>query len=147
MPETSSVPTILNKTMKIILRSPLHGMVSKNLTLITFTGRKSSKTYTTPVSYYQQDNQVIIFTHANWWKNLQNSSSVRLRLRGRDVQGLAEAVAEDKKIIATNLTTHLKNSPFDAKFYNVTMDGNGNPIPEDVDQAVQTVAMIQVQLC
>ena len=147
MSESSSVPPILNKTMKFILRSPLHGMVSKNLTLITFTGRKSSKTYTTPVSYYQQGNQVIIFTHANWWKNLQNSSPVRLRLRGREVQGLAEAVSEDKKTIANNLMTHLKNSPFDAKFYNVTMDVNGNPVRSDVEQAVQTVAMIQVQLC
>ena len=144
MTETSSVPPMLNKTMKFILCSPLHGMVSKYLTLITFTGRKSGKTYTTPVSYYQQNNQVTIFTHANWWKNLQNGASVSLRIRGRELQGLANAVAEDKGAIAAKLTAHLKNSPFDAKFYNVTMDEHGNPVPEDVEQAVKSVTMIQV---
>ena len=100
--------------MKFILRSPLHGMVSKYLTLITFTGRKSGKNYTTPVSYSQDDN--------------------------------AEPVADDKQIIASALTTHLRKSPFDARFYDVTIDEAGNPNLEDVEKAVKTVAMIQVQL-
>ena len=132
--------------MRFILRSPLHGMVSKYLTLITFTGRKSGKTYTTPVSYYQQNNQVTIFTHADWWKNLQNGASVSLRLQGREFQGLAKAIAEDKQTVAAILTTHLRKSPFDARFYDVTIDEHGKPIPEDVKKAVQTLAMIQVQL-
>ena len=147
MTKTSSVPPMLNKTMKFIIRSPLHGMVSKYLTLITFTGRKSGKTYTTPVSYYQQNNQVTIFTHANWWKNLRNGAPVTLRLRGRNIQGLAEPVAEDKQTVATALAAHLQKSPFDARFYDVTIDDHGNPIQEEVEKAVQTVAMIQVQLC
>jgi len=146
MSEPTSVSPMLNKTMKIILRSPLHGMISKYLTLITFTGRKSGKTYTTPVSYYQQNNQVKIFTHANWWKNLRNGAPVTLRLRGRDIQGLAEPVAEDKQTIATALAAHLQKSPFDARFYDVTIDDHGNPIQEEVEKAVQTVTMVQVQL-
>ena len=146
MSETSSVSPMLNKTIKFVLRSHLHGMVSKYLTLITFTGRKSGKTYTTPVSYYQQNNEVTIFTHADWWKNLQNGASVSLRLQGRELQGFAKAVADDKGAIAAKLTVHLKKSPFDAQFYNVTMDKRGNPLPEDVEQAVKTVTMVQVQL-
>jgi hypothetical protein len=50
--------------MKLVLRSPAHGVVSKTILLITFTGRKSGKTYTTPVSYSQFDDQVYVFTHA-----------------------------------------------------------------------------------
>lgn len=147
MSESTSVSPMLNKTMKFLLRSPLHGMISKYLTLITFTGRKSGKTYTTPVSYYQQNNQVTIFTHANWWKNLCNGAPVALRLRGRSVQGLAEPVAEDKQTVASALAAHLKKSPFDARFYDVTIDDHGNPIQEEVEKAAQTVTMIQVQLC
>ena len=147
MSESSSVSPTLNKTMKFILRSPLHRIVSKYLTLLTFTGRKSGKAYTTPVSYSQENGQVYIFTHANWWKNLRNGAPVTLRLRGRNIQGLAEPVAEDKQTIATALTAHLRKSPFDARFYDVTIDEHGNPIQGDVEKAVQTVAMIQVQLC
>lgn len=64
MSESPTIPPFLNKTMKTILRSPIHGMVSKSILLITFTGRKSGKTYTTPVSYSQDGDLVTIFTHA-----------------------------------------------------------------------------------
>jgi len=77
----------------------------------------------------------------------RNGAPVTLRLHGRNIQGLAEPVAEDKQTIATALTAHLRKSPFDARFYDVTIDEHGNPIQEDVEKAVQTVAMIQVQLC
>lgn len=146
MSESISVSPMLNKTMKFILRSPLHGMISKYLTLITFTGRKSGKTYTTPVSYFQDNNQIYIFSHASWWKNLRNGAPVTLRLRGKKIQGLAEPVVDDKQTIASALTTHLRQSPFDARFYDVTIDEAGNPNLEDVEKAVKTVAMIQVQL-
>jgi len=140
------MPPLLNKTMKFVLRSPMQRMISNYLTLITFTGRKSGKTYTTPVSYFQKDGQVCIFTHANWWKNLQGGAQVTLRLRGKDVQGIAQSIAEDKQTIAKCLTEHLQKSKFDAKFYNVSYDENGIPLKEDVDQAVKTVTMVQVNV-
>ena len=147
MAETASVPPILNKTMKFLLRSPMHRVISKYLLLFTFTGRKSGKSYTTPVSYMQQDGYVTILTHANWWKNLCGGAPVSLRLRGRELQGMAELVVEDKEAVAAALTTHLRQSTFDAKFYDVAIDEHGNPIAEDVERAVQTVVMIQVRLC
>ena len=47
MSQTPTVPPMVTNIMKFVLRSPLHGMVSKTVLLITFTGRKSGKTYTT----------------------------------------------------------------------------------------------------
>jgi len=67
MSESPTVPPIVISAMKFVLRSPMHAMVSKSVLLITFTGRKSGKTYTTPVDYSQDGDQVYIFTHANWW--------------------------------------------------------------------------------
>jgi deazaflavin-dependent oxidoreductase (nitroreductase family) len=122
-------------------------MVSKNILLITFTGRKSGKTYTTPVSYSQHDDQVTIFTHAPWWKNLRSGTPVTLRIRGQEIQGLAEPVAEDKQAIAARLTAHLREVPFDAKYYGVTFNEHKNPRAEEVEKAVQTVVMISVRLC
>ncbi len=147
MSQTAVVPPIVNHAMKLMLRSPLHGMVSKNLLLITFTGRKSGKSYTTPVSYSQYDGQVYIFTHANWWKNLSRGAPVTLRLRGRDLQGVAEPVSEDRRAIAGRLTAHLREVPADAGFYGVTLDEHKNPNSEQVERAVQSVVMIRVQLC
>lgn len=41
-----------NDFMAWVLRSPFHGMLSNGMMLITITGRKTGKTYTTPVGYY-----------------------------------------------------------------------------------------------
>jgi deazaflavin-dependent oxidoreductase (nitroreductase family) len=144
---TPSVPPIVTQTMKLVLRSPVHAMVSKTVLLITFTGRTSGKTYTTPVDYSQDGEQVTIFTHANWWKNLRNGAPVTLRIRGRELQGQAEPVAEDKGAVAAGLTAHLRKVPSDARYYGVTFDDHNNPRAEEVEKAAQTVVMIRVRLC
>ncbi|MBN2502998.1 MAG: nitroreductase family deazaflavin-dependent oxidoreductase [Anaerolineales bacterium] len=147
MPESATVPPVVNRTMKFVLRSPLHAMVSKTILLITFTGRKSGKTYTTPVNYSQTGDKVSIFTHATWWKNLRNDTPVSLRIQGRELQGLPETVVEDKQAIATGLAAHLRNVPSDARYYEVSFDEQGNPNPAEVQKAVETVVMVRLQLC
>lgn len=56
---------IYNPLMKWVLRSPLHGMVSKNFMLITFTGRRSGKVYTTPVNYVREGDGITVFSKPN----------------------------------------------------------------------------------
>jgi deazaflavin-dependent oxidoreductase (nitroreductase family) len=147
MSQTTTVPPFVNHAMKLVLGSPMHGMVSKTTLLINFTGRKSGKTYTTPVSYSQYDDQVYIFTHAAWWKNLRSGTPVTLRLQGREFQGLAEPVVEDKQAVAAGLIAHLRKVPSDARFYGVTFDDHRSPRAEEVEKAVQTVVMIRIRIC
>jgi hypothetical protein len=147
MSQTPTVPPIVNKAMKLVLGSPLHGMVSKTVLLISFTGRKSGKAYTTPVSYSQYNDQVTIFSHADWWKNLSGGAPVVLRIQGRELKGLAEPVAEDKQAIAAGLIAHLRKVPSDARYYGVTFDDHKDPRAEEVEKAVQTVVMIRIRLC
>ncbi len=147
MSQTPTVPPLVTQSMKFVLRSPLHGMVSNTILLISFRGRKTGKAYTTPVCYSQYGNELHIFTHAGWWKNLRGGAPVSLRLRGQDVQGTADAIAEDKRVVAAGLAAHLQKVPSDRRYYSVSLDDQGNPKPEDVDKAVQTVVMIRVRLC
>jgi deazaflavin-dependent oxidoreductase (nitroreductase family) len=147
MSQTPIIPPFVNSTMKFVLRSPMHKVVSKSILLITFTGRKSGKSYTTPVSYSQTGDQVTIFTHAIWWKNLRSNVPVSLRIQGRELKGFAEPVAEDKQAIAAGLAAHLRQVPTDARYYGVTFDDHGNPRTEEVEQAVQTVVMLRIHLC
>lgn len=147
MSQVPTIPPYVNSAVKFVLRSPVHAIVSKSLLLITFTGRKSGKTYTTPVSYSQNGDQVFIFTHANWWKNLRGGETVSLRIQGRELDGLAEPVADDKEAIAAALAMHLRKVPSDARYYGVTFDERGSPNQEEVDKAVQTVVMVRTRLC
>jgi hypothetical protein len=140
------IPPIVNDTMKLVLRSPLHGLVSDSLLLITFAGRKTGKTYTFPVGYSQYGNEVHIFTHHAWW-NLAAGSPVTLRLHGRDVRGVAEPIAADKQAVAAGLMAHLQKVPGDAPYYGVTFDDSHHPRAEEVALAAQTVVMVCVGLC
>ncbi len=147
MSERPTIPPIVNRTMKFILRSPVHGMVSKSIMLITFTGRKSGKTYSTPVSYSQDGELVYAFTHGAWWKNLRGGAQVTLRIRGQDFQGLPEPVDADKQAVAAGLMAHLKKVPSDARYYNVALDENKNPDAEDCARAAQEAVMLRIRLC
>ncbi len=147
MSQPATVPPAVNRAIKFVLRSPLHGVVSRSVLLISFTGRKSGKTYTTPVSYSQAGSQVTIFTHAAWWKNLRAGEPVSLRIRGRDVRALPEPVAGDDLALAAGLSAHLRQVPSDARYYAVTFDQRGNPNAAEVAKAVQTVVMVRLQLC
>lgn len=140
------VPPFVNRMMKFLLNSPLHGIVSNNFLLISFTGRKSGKMYTTPVSYSRDGHCLYIFTHATWWKNLIPERPVTLRVRGRDLQGLPEPVAEDKKAVAAGLMDHLRRAPQDAGFYGVSLDENKEPNAKDVEIGAQTAVMIRIRL-
>ncbi len=142
MSQTITIPPIVNSAMKLTLRSPLHSAVSKSIMLITFTGRKSGKTYTTPVSYSEHDGEVYVFTHATWWKNLQDCKPVTLCIRGRNIQGLAQPIAENKQAVAAGLLAHLRKVPADAGFYGVA--DPRNPKAEELEKAAQTVVMIRI---
>lgn len=82
-----------NRILKPLLKSRFHGIISKNLMLITFTGRKSGKIYTTPVQYRRDGERVTMFSqkHRIWWKNLQGGAPVSLRIQGHNYTGTATA--------------------------------------------------------
>jgi hypothetical protein len=57
--------------------------------LITFTGRKSGRQFTTPVTYMQDGDTIIFFSNQRWWKNLDGGAPVTLRVKGRAIAGIA----------------------------------------------------------
>ena len=58
----SVVYKLLNPPVKRLLRSGLHGLTSKNTLLLEFTGRKSGRALSTPISYYLKDGAAHCFT-------------------------------------------------------------------------------------
>ena len=136
----------LNKLMTFILRSPLHGLVSSKIMLISFVGRRSGKTYTTPVSYLEDGNLITLFTHADWIANLVENPNVTLRLRGHDMDGKAQTIATEVNRIADVLAEHLRHNRVDARFYNVTYDDHGDPKMDEVRQAAADTTMVQIRV-
>jgi hypothetical protein len=89
---------VVNPVMKGLLRSPLHGLLSKSLMLLIYEGRKSRKRYIIPVGYVERDGRLYVFTHSAWYKNFIGGAPVALRLRGELVRGTT-TVVDDPQII------------------------------------------------
>jgi len=90
---------VVNPGATAILRSPLHGILSGSLALITVTGRKTGREYTFPV-LYRQDGETVTIDVAwprrkRWWRNLRGGAPIGLVLRGAERTGHAE-VREDE---------------------------------------------------
>lgn len=147
--ERRTIPPFLNKTMAWLLGSPLHGLMSKQLMLLTYTGRKSGKSYTIPVGYTRSGNDVLIFTHYvnGWWKNMRESVPVTLHIQGRDVSGTAQAVVEDKQEIIDELSAYITRNPRLGRIFNVTVGPDKRPTSASVQEAAEKyVLLVRVHL-
>lgn len=136
-----------NSVMAWLLRSPMHGLISKNFMLVTVTGSKSGKVYTTPVNYSREGNTltVVSLRDRTWWRNLRGDRPVTIRLQGQDVSGIGTVVEEDAGV-ASDLATYLSQNPQLAKYFSVSLDAHGQPQRNDVAQAACTRVVIHITL-
>lgn len=102
-----------NPIMSWLLRSPLHGMVSNGIMLITVTGRKSGKQYTTPINYAREGNTIRLITSRKhgWWKNVQSAAPVVARVKGSDFRGTARVVDADSQAMLAAIQTVYRGIP------------------------------------
>jgi hypothetical protein len=117
-------PDWANSLMKWALTTRgIQSMVGKGVALLTFTGRRSGKTYTIPVSYHREDDIVTVITkrQRSWWHNFENPAEVGLRLAGRTYTGKAEIVIDDTETLEF-MIGYLEKRPIDAKAYGLGKD-------------------------
>ncbi|MFQ6085544.1 MAG: nitroreductase family deazaflavin-dependent oxidoreductase [Candidatus Bathyarchaeia archaeon] len=133
-----------DRIIRWILGSPLHGLVSKNMMLITLTGRKSGKRYTVPVNYVREDDVffVVSYRHRTWWRNLRGGAPVTVRVKGQELKAVGESI-EDKEAVAAGLLAYLQKVPYYAKYFQVTLESDSQPNSEEVARAAQNRVMIR----
>lgn len=143
-PRAVMAPT--NVVVRLLLRSPLHFLLSGDLMLLTYTGRTSGKSYTIPVAYAREGDVVTVFTYHAWWKNLPGGASVVVEVKHRRFCGTAEVIRDDETAITTALLAYLQAHPAAARGYNVPLDAKRQADPDAVRRAAQFVVMVRVRL-
>jgi deazaflavin-dependent oxidoreductase (nitroreductase family) len=136
-----------NPFMRLLLRSPWHWVASREVILITVTGRKSGKSYTTPVNYVREDDTLIVLSHQHrtWWRNLRGGASVTILLRREKLTVPAE-VLEAPDQVTEYLQKYLTAVPQYAAAFNVGLDAERVPVPADVAQAAVGKVMVLIHL-
>jgi hypothetical protein len=92
----------LNPLMRTLLRSPLHGLLSGMLMLLSYRGHKSGTVYTIPIGYFVWDaDELMAFTSARWWINLRGGTPVTLLLKRQRLQAVPTVIHEREAVIST----------------------------------------------
>jgi deazaflavin-dependent oxidoreductase (nitroreductase family) len=114
--------------------------------LITVTGRKTGKKYSTPVGFYRDGDTLWILSSRDrtWWRNVCDGAEVGMRIRGKEVRGFAEAVL-DEKIVASQVIEYVRRIPMSAKPMGVRME-NGEPHPEDAARLAIDRMFVKVKI-
>ena len=136
-----------NPIMIWLLKSSLHGFVSKNIMLITVTGRKSGKSISTPTNYLRDGNTlwVISWRDRNWWKNLRGGANIRALLAGKSMEGLGQVI-EEEKAVAQSLFEYYSKVPQVAKYVQIGLDAAGKPVVSDCERAAFRLVVVKIEV-
>jgi hypothetical protein len=141
-----SVIKILNALISMLLRSPLHGILSKSTIVLSFRGRKSGKLYTFPVGYYElQGNSLLVIPLHGWWKNLRGQMPVTVWLKGHKYQGVADAAQGDEKTVQ-ELIRLIKDAPNLIRLYKIPRNALGQLDPQRTRQVAQALPLVRILL-
>jgi len=143
---------LINAVMKLVLRSPIHTLVSKEIMLLEFRGHKSGRQIKTPVSYTISGNEVRCFTtkDGGWWYSFRDSQTspvkVKVLIAGRSYNAIAIASHSSEPEIATKLREFLVQVPGNAAYHNIKLDESKHPVKADLDAAVSDCVLISIEL-
>ena len=115
-----------------ILSGRSHSLMSRQLLLVSFTGRKSGRSYTTPVSYVRDGNELLIPGGGKWWKNLAGGP-VSVHLQGSWISVAPEVITESQRVSEV-LGRMMARNPAVPVFTGIGRGEDGRPNPEDLER-------------
>lgn len=126
------VSIFMSPVMRFFLAGRLQMLMSRNLLLLSFTGRATGRSYLTPVSYVRDGGALLIPGGGKWWKNLgAGPVSVRLQGEWRDVR--AEVIS-DRQAMAETFARMIELSPVVSIFTGIKRGSDGLPDAVSLDR-------------
>jgi F420H(2)-dependent quinone reductase len=95
---------IVNAVVRPLVTSPRWGrLVQGSMTVITYTGRRSGRTFSIPVGYKQEGDGVTIAVEfpdqKSWWRNFTGDGApILVRLHGVDRAGHGTAQRDGRRV-------------------------------------------------
>ena len=137
----------LNPTLVRLLRSPLHGLMSGQILVLQYRGRKTGNVYTIPLSYVTHDGHPHCVTRTTaWWKSAVDTPAVTIWLRGQRMIVSAERVPSAAPDARTVFRTFMTANPGTARMlYDVRIGQDGKPYETDVDREVLNSVVVRLR--
>ena len=139
----------LNPIVTGLLRSPLHGIASANLCVFSYRGRRSGKSYSTPLSFMRDGSTVRLLSSHNtrWWNNfLDGPVDVEIEIKRKTFRGKARTTIADSDAFREGVRAFLTAVPRDARVYGIKLDSNRKPLEDDIVKAAGHVVLVEIEL-
>jgi hypothetical protein len=129
----------------LIARSPIHLLVSTQILVTQFNGRKSGKQYRVPVSFHKNENTYTCVTLRSnlWWKNLIDLERADVWLKGKLVNVHVELEYQNDGLVKGNLRHLVSGNAIDAFFAKVKLNKDGSPDEKSLDDAAKLHAVLK----
>ena len=139
---------IVNPLVVLIARSPIHLLVSTQILVTQFNGRKSGNPYCVPVSFHKDENTYTCVTLRSnlWWKNLIALERTDIWLNGRLVNVQLELEYEDDEVVKSNLRHLVSGNAIDAFFAKVKLNKDGSPDEKSLDDAAKIHTVLKFRV-
>jgi transposase InsO family protein len=89
----------VNPMMKMLLRTPFAGPARNQLMVVDFTGRKSGKHYSIPLSAHVIDNILYAMTGATWKANFRDGADAQVLHDGKSVAMHGELITDKAHVV------------------------------------------------
>ena len=139
----------LNPLVRGLLQSPLHGVASGSLCVISYRGRRSGRSFEVPLSFMQEGSLVRLLSSHNtrWWHNfLAEPIDIELNIARQIFRAQARALTQDSEEFRDGVRSFLMAVPRDAKIYGIRLDGDRNPREEDIARAAGHVVLVEAHI-
>jgi len=135
-----------NPIVRAILRSPLHGMMSKGLCLLSVTGRKTGRVVTFPVGYARMDEALFIVSDHTWYKNLAKNPEVEVLLAGKRTTMRGEVIEYPAEVVqlTRRLVAHTGGWKKASRF-GLGWDGQDDPTDEELAPALEKRVIVRLR--
>ena len=133
-----------NDFVTFFLRTPLCVFLG-NTMLITVTGCRTGKRYSTPVGFYKDGENLWVLTNRDrtWWRNVKSGADVSLLLKGKTVRALAEVELE-KGSVEERMLDYIRLIPMAAKSLGIRVE-NKTPNLDDVARVAKDRLFVKIQ--
>lgn len=136
-----------NWLMRALLRSPLHGLLSRDLLVLEYTGAKTRQRRVLPLSYVEHESRLYLCTRNSlWWRNLRTEPAVEVWLRGRRVGATALVVEPSSAEARDALRAFLARNPRTGEILYDVKSAAGRPSEEDVAREAPRSVVVRLEI-
>jgi len=132
---------------KIILNSPLHGLLSDDLALISFTDHLTGKRLSFSVEYQKEKRfiRVLCPRKGKCWKKFTYGAPVKILIRGEAHQGWAEII-DDAVESLKEWKTIFKHKPGFSEEFGITLNQNGDAEISELPAELAEIAILRIEI-